>query len=117
MSLSWRRHSLKILLAAVLVTGGGLRLSKWGYSLTGDEAYTVRQYASKSISFITSNYPNPNNHILFSVILHKIDEWSPKILFLTLADIKLLQLPSIAASLATLWLFYLLARGYYGFGR
>jgi hypothetical protein len=95
--------------AAAILLAGALRFAHLGAPLTSDESYTIRNYAQMPLRIIATKYNAPNNHLLVSVMLHLIDAAAPKKIFLTLADIHLLQFPSIAASVLALVLLYLIA--------
>lgn len=96
--------------APVLLLGGCfLRLSHWGAPLTGDEAYTLRNYAAGTVEQIRSIYNAPNNHVLLSLLLRGIDRAWPQDLVESMADPRPLQAPSLLASMGSLFFFYLSA--------
>lgn len=97
-------------LAWVLILGACfLRLSHWGASVTGDEAYTLRNYAAGTVAQIRSIYNAPNNHVLLSLFLRGIDQLWPKDLVESMADHRPLQAPSVLASMGSVVLLYLCA--------
>lgn len=88
-----RRAAAVVLLGACL-----LRWSHWGAPVTGDEAYTLRNYAGSDVAKIRSTYNAPNNHILLSLLLRGIDRLSGKALVGSMADPRPLQVPSLLAA-------------------
>lgn len=94
-------------LAWGLVAGACLlRLAHWGASVTGDEAYTLRNYAAGSVAQIRSIYNAPNNHVLLSLLLRGIDQSWPQDLVESMADPRPLQAPSVLASMGAVLLLY-----------
>ena len=62
-----------------------------------DEAYTLHQFAAKPLAYIATNYPSPNNHVLFSMLLR------PFYLLYLMTGMELsLRLPALLISLGTL---------------
>lgn len=110
------RHRLSTLLLPLLALAvlAGLRFAHWNAPVIGDEAYTLRGYASKPLSHIATHYESGNNHVLLSMIVHLVDAASPKKLILTLSHIGVLRLPSILASIAALLLMFRIGSNLYG---
>ncbi|MBI4677856.1 MAG: hypothetical protein HY748_09770 [Elusimicrobia bacterium] len=87
----------RVFLTVVVAVAGVLRFAQWGAPLTPDEGYMV----SERVRY--------NTHPLLALVLRSINAVSPTDLLDTLADIRALQLPSLAASIASLGLLYAVA--------
>jgi hypothetical protein len=72
MAASWREmdRGMRIALVALVLLGLFVRLVYITQPLRPDEAYTVRQYASKPLLVAVSNYNAPNNHILHTLMVY-----------------------------------------------
>lgn len=66
-----------------------------------DEVYTLYDFAVLPISQIVSDYSAPNNHILYSLVLHPLAMLSQ--------SEPLLRLPSLLFGVATLWIVFRIA--------
>ncbi|MBI5211649.1 MAG: hypothetical protein HY927_16895 [Elusimicrobia bacterium] len=97
-----RRRLVGLIGLLVLVLAGLLRFAQWGAPLTLDETIVMQAYLSRPAATIAAAYDNVGNHILASLVIRLASALSSKELFDALADIRLLQLPSILASVATL---------------
>src|SRR2546426_688740 len=57
-------------LGALMIAGGALRLHYLGAPMRYDEAFTFDNYAVMRVGDITSTYNFPNNHILYTLLVH-----------------------------------------------
>jgi hypothetical protein len=57
-------------LAVIFLLGAALRLHRLFQPMDFDEAYTVVNFALKSLSDVLSDYSVPNNHIFHSLLVH-----------------------------------------------
>jgi hypothetical protein len=105
-----RRRLLRSGAVAALGCAVLLPFFQWGAPLEATEGMALNT-ANMPIKDIAVYYPPaPNNHVLFSMILHGIDRLSPvQLTGKTLADPRFLRLVSIAGSAAAVILLYCLA--------
>lgn len=93
----------------VLAALAALRFAHWGAAFTDDEAFMLKGYAAKPLVAIATSFEAPNNHIFLSILLHAVNELSPKELIASQGHPGPLQAVSILASIGALLLLRRLA--------
>lgn len=94
---------LALALGAVTTAGLAIRLVGIDGDFWLDEVVTVRDYASRSVGTILTSYEAVNNHLLHSLLAHAAflafgyDEWA-------------IRLPALVAGVATIPVFFWVAR-------
>jgi hypothetical protein len=90
----WRWWALGLILAAAVI-----RVPRLSTSLMYDEIFTVQHFATLPSWQVFFRQIESNNHALNSLLLHGVLSWS--------SNEALLRLPTYAAAVASLWLFFL----------
>ena len=93
-------------LGALVVAAAVLRLHYLGEPMRFDEAYTFYAYATQTVGHIVSTYDGPNNHILYSLLVH--GSWR------VFGDhVWVVRLPAFIAGVAIVPVAYLVGRALY----
>jgi uncharacterized membrane protein len=95
-----------VLLLVIILAGVAIRLVFLPHEIGIDEVETFNHYASQPLSSSLSNYNDPNNHLLNTLLMHLSFE-------LFGAGVWFLRLPALIAGILIIPAAYGVARGYY----